>query len=157
MQGPVGLCCFAFVITLHIYLKLIELISDKAVCSLPAGWISFLSARSLRPAWELGPGLLACGVTAQTGSLGTAGRRRLSALHSVGWGLVLGAFLEWQMPSTPRRAGTRRGRDDLGVLARHRDEAEGSLRGRCVAALLTFRHCSVRMMLLADPLVDSAC
>ena len=82
MQGPVGLCCFAFVITLHIYLKLIELISDKAVCSLPAGWISFLSAGSLHPAWELGAGLLACGVTAWRGSLGTAGRWRLSALHS---------------------------------------------------------------------------
>ena len=84
MQGPVGLCCFAFVITLHTYLELIELISDNAVCSLPAGWISFPSARSVRPAWELGAGLLAFGVTAGRDSLRRAGHPRLSALHSRG-------------------------------------------------------------------------
>ena len=60
------------------------------------------------------------------------------------------------MPSTCRRAGTGGGCDDLGVLARRKDEAEGALRGRCVAALLTFSHRGVRMMLLADPLADSA-
>ena len=60
------------------------------------------------------------------------------------------------MPRTRWRAGTRRGHDDLGVLARPRDEAEGSLRG-LVWLPLTFRHRSVRTMLLADPLVDSAC
>lgn len=34
-----GLCCFAFVITLHTYLKLIELITDKTVFSLSVGCI----------------------------------------------------------------------------------------------------------------------
>lgn len=64
--------------------KLIELISDNAVCSLPVGWISFLSARSVRPAWELGAGLLAFGVTVGRGSLRRAGHPHLSALHSRG-------------------------------------------------------------------------
>lgn len=64
MQGTVGLCCFAFVITLHTYLKLIELISDKAVCSLPA---SFLSAGFLSHMWHLAACLLALGVTVGEG------------------------------------------------------------------------------------------
>lgn len=34
-----GLCCFAFVITLHTYLKLIELITDKTVFSLSVGCV----------------------------------------------------------------------------------------------------------------------
>lgn len=34
-----GLCWFAFVITLHTYLKLIELITDKTVFSLSVGCI----------------------------------------------------------------------------------------------------------------------
>lgn len=84
MRGLWDHVALPFVITLHTWLKLIELISDKAVCSLPAGWISFLSARSVCPAWELGAGLLAFGVTAGRGSLGRAGHRRLSALHSRG-------------------------------------------------------------------------
>ena len=76
-----GLCCFAFVITLHTYLKLIELISDKAVCSRPAG---FLSAGILSHMWHLGACSLAFGVTVGEGSLRRAGRWCLSALHFPG-------------------------------------------------------------------------
>lgn len=57
-----GLCCFAFVITLHTYLKLIELITDKTVFGLSVGCIQL-------PVWWIpqscatfGGGLLAFGV-----------------------------------------------------------------------------------------------
>lgn len=49
-----GLCCFAFVITLHTYLKLIGLISDKTVFCLSAAASSFLSGGFLCPVGPLG-------------------------------------------------------------------------------------------------------